>query len=136
MYILYKNLGLASLVGFEPALVFMVGNLSLTRRQKYFQKKIMESKDERMKATTEILRTMKILKLQAWEMRYLEKLEDLRKIEYSWLQKSIKLGAITPFIFWGAPTFISIITFGTSVLMGIPLTAGRVLSALATFRIV
>ena len=59
----------------------------------------MESKDERMKATSEILRTMKILKLQAWEMRYLEKLEDLRKIEYSWLQKSIKIRSITPFIF-------------------------------------
>ena len=68
-------------------------------------------------------------------MRYLEKLEDLRKIEYSWLQKSIKLGAITPFIFWGAPAFISVITFGASILMGIPLTCGIVLSALATFRI-
>lgn len=99
MYILYKNLGLASLAGFAATLVVMVGNLPLTRRQKYFQKKIMESKDERMKATSEILRTMKILKLQAWEMRYLEKLEDLRKIEYSWLQKSIKLGAVTTFIF-------------------------------------
>lgn len=135
MYILYKNLGLASLAGFAATLVVMVGNLPLTRRQKYFQKKIMESKDERMKATSEILRTMKILKLQAWETRYLEKLQDLRKIEYGWLQKSVKLGATTTFIFWAAPAFISVITFGASILMGIPLTAGRVLSALATFRI-
>ena len=65
----------------------------------------------------------------------MEKLEDLRKIEYSWLQKSIKLGAITPFIFWGAPAFISVITFGASILMGIPLKDGRVLSTLATFII-
>ena len=33
MYILYKNLGLASLSGFVATLVVMVGNLPLTRRQ-------------------------------------------------------------------------------------------------------
>ena len=55
MYILYKNIGLESLAGFAATLVVMVGNLPLTRRQKYFQKKIMESKDEWMKATSEIL---------------------------------------------------------------------------------
>lgn len=135
MYILYRNLGMASLAGFAATLLVMVGNLPLTSRQKYFQTKIMESKDERMKATSEILKSMKILKLQAWETRYLEKLEDLRKTEYGWLQKSLQLGAITTFIFWGAPAFISVITFGATILMGIPLTAGRVLSALATFRI-
>ncbi|KAG8363121.1 hypothetical protein BUALT_BualtUnG0002400 [Buddleja alternifolia] len=94
----------------------------------------MEAKDERMKAMSEVLRNMKTLKLQAWDSHYLLKLISFRKIENSWLWKSLRLLALTAFIFWGSPTFISVITFGGCVLMGIPLTAGRVLSALATFR--
>lgn len=134
VYVLHNSLGLGSLVALAATILVMTGNIPLTRIQKGFQTKIMEAKDERMKATSEVLRNMKTLKLQAWDSYYLEKLESLRKIEYNWLWKSLKLQAITTFIFWGSPTFISIVTFGGCVLMGIPLTAGRVLSALATFR--
>lgn len=134
VYVLHNSLGFGSLVALGATLVVMAGNIPLTRIQKGFQSKIMEAKDDRMKSTSEVLRNMKTLKLQAWDSYYLEKLESLRRIEYNWLWKSQRLQALTTFIFWGSPTFISIITFGGCVLMGIPLTAGRVLSALATFR--
>jgi len=42
---------------------------------------------------------------------------------------------MTIFVFWGAPTFVSVVTFGTSMFLGIPLKAGKILSALATFWI-
>ncbi|PQQ03932.1 putative ABC transporter C family member 15 [Prunus yedoensis var. nudiflora] len=77
---------------------------------------------------------MKTIKLQAWDTQFLHKLESLRKIEYDWLWKSLRLSAIGAFVFWGSPTFISVVTFGACMFMGIELTAGRVLSALATFR--
>ncbi|CBI16747.3 unnamed protein product, partial [Vitis vinifera] len=80
--------------------------------QKRYQSKIMEAKDERMKATSEVLRNIKTLKLQAWDSQFLHKLESLRKIEYNWLWKSLRLGALSAFIFWGSPTFISVVTFG------------------------
>ncbi|GFZ02886.1 multidrug resistance-associated protein 9 [Actinidia rufa] len=54
--------------------------------------------------------------------------------KYNCIWKSLRLSALSAFIFWGSPTFISVVTFGACVLMGIPLTAGRVLSTLATFR--
>jgi ATP-binding cassette subfamily C (CFTR/MRP) protein 1 len=112
----------------------MACNIPVTRMQKRMQAKIMVSKDNRMKATTEVLRSMKILKLQAWDMKYLQKLETLRGEEYNWLWRSVRLSALTSFIFWGSPAFISSKTFASCILMGIPLTAGTVLSALATFR--
>ncbi|GJN03120.1 hypothetical protein PR202_ga20529 [Eleusine coracana subsp. coracana] len=102
--------------------------------QKELQTKIMGVKDDRMKATTEILRSMKILKLQAWDMHYLLKLQALRSEEYKWLWRSVRLTALTTLVFWGAPAFISSVSFGSCILMGIPLTTGTVLSALATFR--
>ncbi|KAG9452230.1 hypothetical protein H6P81_005134 [Aristolochia fimbriata] len=134
IYILHMNLGLGSFAGLAATALVMTCNVPITTIQKRFQSKIMESKDDRMKATSEVLRNMKILKLQTWDSKYLHKLESLRKVENNWIWKSLRLSAISAFIFWGAPTFISIITFGTCILIGIPLTAGRVLSALATFR--
>ncbi|RCV33345.1 hypothetical protein SETIT_7G076800v2 [Setaria italica] len=134
VYVLYQNLGAGAWAGLAATLAVMACNIPLTSMQKKLQAKIMAAKDERMKATTEVLRSMKILKLQAWDMQYLQKIEALRSEEYKWLWRSQRLSALTTLVFWGAPAFISSVTFGSCILMGIPLTAGSVLSALATFR--
>ncbi|KAK3430194.1 hypothetical protein EUGRSUZ_E01721, partial [Eucalyptus grandis] len=134
IYILQTKLGLGSVAALAATFTVMACNIPLTRTQKKYQSKIMEAKDSRMKSTSEVLRNMKTIKLQAWDNQFLNKLESLRKIEYEWLWKSKRLGALSGFIFWGSPTFISIVTFGTCMLMGIELTAGRVLAALATFQ--
>lgn len=134
MYILHTNLGLGFVAAIAATATVMACNIPLTRTQKRYQSKIMEAKDSRMKSTSEVLRNMKTIKLQAWDNQFLKKLESLRKIEYEWLWKSLRLGAVSGFIFWGSPAFISVVTFGACMLMGIELTAGRVLAALATFR--
>lgn len=134
VYVLHTSLGLGSLAALAATLIVMACNIPITRIQKRYQSKIMDAKDDRMKATSEVLRNMKTIKLQAWDSQFLHKLENLRKVEYKWLWKSLRLAAISAFIFWGSPTFISVVTFGACMLMGIQLTAGRVLSALATFR--
>ncbi|KAL5574201.1 hypothetical protein UlMin_023798 [Ulmus minor] len=134
IYILHINLKLGSIAALAATLLVMTCNIPITRIQKKYQSKIMEAKDDRMKSFSEVLRNMKILKLQAWDMQFLHKLEMLRKVEYNWLWKSVRLNAFGAFVFWGAPTFISVVTFASCILIGIELTAGRVLSALATFR--
>ncbi|KAL2495980.1 ABC transporter C family member 3 [Forsythia ovata] len=133
--VLYKNLGLASLATLVATVVVMLANVPLGRLQEKFQDKLMKSKDKRMKATSEVLRNMRILKLQAWEMKFLSKVLELRNVETGWLKKYVYTSAITTFVFWGAPTFVSVVTFGACMVMGIPLESGKILSALATFRI-
>ncbi|EEF29340.1 multidrug resistance-associated protein 2, 6 (mrp2, 6), abc-transoprter, putative [Ricinus communis] len=135
LFILYKNLGLASIATLVATIVVMLLNYPLGRFLESFQDKLMKSKDERMKATSEILRNMRILKLQAWEMKFLSKIVELREKETGWLKKFVYTSAIVSFVFWGAPTFVSVVTFGTCMVLGIPLESGKILSALATFRI-
>lgn len=134
IYILHTNLGMGSVATLAATFAVLLCNIPMTTIQKRYQTRIMEAKDTRMKATSEVLRSMKTIKLQAWDTQFLHKLESLRKIEYDWLWKSLRLSAIGAFVFWGSPTFISVVTFGACMFMGIELTAGRVLSALATFR--
>ncbi|KAL3503595.1 hypothetical protein ACH5RR_038044 [Cinchona calisaya] len=135
LVVLYKNLGLASLVTLVATILVMLTNYPLGKLQKSFQEKLMKSKDKRMKSMSEVLRNMRILKLQAWEMKFLSRIQELRNTEAGWLKKFMYTRAMTTFVFWGAPTFVSVVTFGACMLMGIPLESGKILSALATFRI-
>ncbi|XP_058218894.1 ABC transporter C family member 3-like [Rhododendron vialii] len=135
LLILYKNLGLASIATLVTTGLVMLANVPLGRLQEKFLEKIMTSKDKRMKAASEILRSMRILKLQAWEMKFLSKVTELRNTEMGWVKKFGYTFSLTNFLFWGAPTFVSVVTFGTCMLLGIPLESGKILSALATFTI-
>ncbi|GFZ17648.1 multidrug resistance-associated protein 5 [Actinidia rufa] len=101
--ILYKNVGIASVATLIATIISIIVTVPLARVQEEYQDKLMSAKDDRMRKTSECLRNMRILKLQAWED--------------------------------SSPIFVSAVTFGTSILLGGELTAGSVLSALATFRI-
>ncbi|KAK6164386.1 hypothetical protein DH2020_001250 [Rehmannia glutinosa] len=133
--ILYKNVGVASVATLIATIVSIVATVPVARIQEDYQDKLMAAKDDRMRKTSECLRNMRILKLQAWEDRYRVKLEEMRSVEFKYLRKALYSQAFITFIFWSSPIFVSAITFGTCVLLGGQLTAGSVLSALATFRI-
>ncbi|CAH9095193.1 unnamed protein product [Cuscuta epithymum] len=133
--VLYKNLGLASVAALVSTVIVMLANIPLGKLEENFQEKLMKSKDTRMKAMSEVLRNMRILKLQAWEMKFFSKIILLRNNEAGWLKKFVYTSSMSSCVFWMAPTFVSLATFVTAMLMGIPLESGKVLSALATFRI-
>ncbi|XP_042483140.1 ABC transporter C family member 3-like [Macadamia integrifolia] len=134
LYNLYKRLGLASLVAFVATIILMLANVPLGKLQENLQGELMDSKDRRMKVTTEALRNMRILKLQGWEMKFLTKIIDLRNFETKWLKKLLYTSAMTAFVYSSTPLFVSIVTFGFCVHMGIQLDSGKILSALATFE--
>ncbi|XP_022716767.1 ABC transporter C family member 3-like [Durio zibethinus] len=135
LLILFKNLGLASIAAFVTTVLVMLVNIPLGKLLEKFQDKLMESKDKRMKATSEILRSMRILKLQGWEMKFLSKIIGLRNVEEGWLKRFVYTNAINSFLFSVAPLFVSVTTFGACIFLGVPLESGKILSALATFRI-
>ncbi|PNX61184.1 ABC transporter C family member 3-like protein, partial [Trifolium pratense] len=74
LFILHRSVGVASVAAFAATVVVMLLNHPIASLQEKFQGKLMEFKDKRMKATSEILMNMRILKLQAWEMKFLSKI--------------------------------------------------------------
>ncbi|XP_043700123.1 ABC transporter C family member 3-like [Telopea speciosissima] len=135
LLILYKSLGLASLIAFAATMILMLANIPLGILQEKVQGGLMDSKDRRMKMTSEALRNMRILKLQGWEMKFLDKIIGLRNFETRWLKKLLYTSAMASFVYLCAPLFVSMVTFGFCVLMRIPLESGKILSALSTFEI-
>ncbi|CAH9107049.1 unnamed protein product [Cuscuta epithymum] len=133
LFILYKNLGLASLATLGGTCILIAVKYPLGKLYASFDGKLMEAKDERIKATSEVLRNMRIIKLQAWDMKFLSKIMGLRKTEEQWLKKVLYTSAFVTFVFWCAPIFVSVTSFSACVLLKIPLDSAKILSALATF---
>ncbi|XP_043692521.1 ABC transporter C family member 3-like isoform X1 [Telopea speciosissima] len=135
LLILYKSIGLASLVAFVSTMILLLANIPLGKLQEKFQGELMNSKDRRMKVTSEALRNMRILKLQGWDMKFLAKIIELRNFETRRLKKLLYSSVMIAFVYLSAPMFVSMVTFGFCVLIGIPLESGKILSALAIFEI-
>lgn len=133
--ILSHVVGVAWVAALGAALLIMFINTPLTKLLEKLQAKVMAAKDERMKATSESLRNMRVLKLHAWDETYLAKIEDLRGKEFGWMWRHALVMASTVYTFWTAPILVSTATFVTCVGLGIPLSAGKILTALATCRI-
>ncbi|KAL0362910.1 UNVERIFIED_CONTAM: ABC transporter C family member 3, partial [Sesamum calycinum] len=110
--ILYRNLGLASVAALFASVLVMLANVPLGSLQEKYQDELMKSKDKRMKATSEVLRNMRILKLQAWELKFLSKILDVRNDETILLKKYLYTKAVSTFVFLDAPIFVSVVTFG------------------------
>ncbi|KAF9666755.1 hypothetical protein SADUNF_Sadunf16G0261700 [Salix dunnii] len=68
-------------------------------------------------------------------MKFLSEILELRQVETGWLMKCVYNSAMIRYVFWGAPGLVAVATFGTCMLIGIPLESGKIFSALATFRI-
>eukprot|EP00466_Bigelowiella_natans_P000728 jgi/Bigna1/74416/fgenesh1_pg.29_\ len=85
--------------------------------------------------TDETVKSVKVLKLYAWEESFGEKIEACRRHEVAQLTKYMILRAIMACMWTGLPIAVSISTFATYTLTGNELTAARAFTALALFGI-
>ncbi|KAH7682386.1 Xenobiotic-transporting ATPase protein [Dioscorea alata] len=136
LIILYNAVGLAMIVAFSVVVLTVLCNAPLAKQQHKFQTKLMEAEDERLKAMTEALMNMKVLKLYAWDTHFKKVIEGLRSVECNWLSAFQLRRAYTTFLFWSSPIWASGATFLSCYLMHVPLNAKNVFTFVATLRLV
>ncbi|KAJ7514410.1 hypothetical protein O6H91_23G042800 [Diphasiastrum complanatum] len=136
LIILFRVVGLSTLAGLGTMVVVLTICLWIASKQQRFYFKIMAGKDHRLKVTNEALANMKVIKMQAWQDWFCNKIEEARLDELFWISKIMYLASVSIFLLWLSPLAVSVMTFGTCVLLRAPLTAGHVFTAIATFRIV
>uniref|UniRef100_A0A0D9WM62 ABC transporter C family member 13 n=1 Tax=Leersia perrieri TaxID=77586 RepID=A0A0D9WM62_9ORYZ len=134
--ILYNAVGLAMISSLVVIIITVLCNAPLAKLQHKFQSKLMEAQDVRLKAMSESLVHMKVLKLYAWETHFKKVIEGLREIEYKWLSAFQLRKAYNSFLFWSSPVLVSAATFLTCYLLKVPLDASNVFTFVATLRLV
>jgi ABC-type multidrug transport system fused ATPase/permease subunit len=136
LVILYNAVGLAMIASLVVIVLTVICNAPLAKLQHKFQSKLMEAQDVRLKAMSESLIHMKVLKLYAWETHFKKVIEGLRETEIKWLSAFQLRKSYNSFLFWTSPVLVSSATFFTCYLLKIPLDASNVFTFVATLRLV
>ncbi|MBA0552215.1 hypothetical protein Golob_023045 [Gossypium lobatum] len=136
LFIVYSSVGLATFAALAAIILIVVASYPLTKLQLECYKKIMSAQDKRLKAITEALGNMKLLKLHAWETHFKKVIESLRKDEFKWIIGILSQQGYQLVLFWSSPIVVPAVTFWTCYLLGITLNASNVFTFLASLRIV
>ncbi|KAJ1388457.1 P-loop containing nucleoside triphosphate hydrolase [Sesbania bispinosa] len=136
LVLLYHAVGLATIATLVVIVITVLCNTPLAKLQHKFQTKLMVAQDERLKASSEALVNMKVLKLYAWETNFKNVIERLRNVELKWLSAVQLIKAYNSFLFWSSPVLVSAASFGACYFLNVPLHANNVFTFVATFRLV
>ncbi|XP_030369087.1 multidrug resistance-associated protein 1-like isoform X1 [Scaptodrosophila lebanonensis] len=129
LYFLWQLLGPSVLAGLTVLILLIPVNGFIVNRLKMYQIRQMRYKDERVKLMNEILSGIKVLKLYAWEPSFEKQVLNIREKEITTLKSSAYLNASSLFIWSCANFLVSLVTFGTYVLID----ENNVLDATKTF---
>ncbi|XP_065303397.2 ATP-binding cassette sub-family C member 2-like [Dermacentor albipictus] len=81
--------------------------------QKRLWQKVIKARDERLKVTTDMLSTIRVVKMYAWEDALQENVLRLREVELKWLFRVNLLDAILDCIYSSTSSVLMIILFST-----------------------
>uniref|UniRef100_A0A8C4ZUT4 ABC-type glutathione-S-conjugate transporter n=1 Tax=Gadus morhua TaxID=8049 RepID=A0A8C4ZUT4_GADMO len=135
---LWLELGPSVLAGLAVMVLMVpINGFLATKARKLQVRSNMEHKDKRLKIMNEILNGMKILKLFAWEPSFQTQVEGIRGQELQVMRKFAYLNSFSTFIFYCAPSLVSLATFGVFVAVSSEnvLDAEKAFTSIALFNI-
>ncbi|XP_022721513.1 ABC transporter C family member 8-like isoform X3 [Durio zibethinus] len=133
--VLFSVVGFGAIPGLVPLLICGFLNVPFAKILQKFQSEFMIAQDERLRTTSEILNSMKIIKLQSWEEKFKSFIESQRGNEFKWLAKQQSLRPFGTVLYWMSPTIVSSAVFlGCALFGSAPLNAGTIFTVLATLR--
>ena len=107
IYLLWQQLGIATLAGVVVMLALMPINGFVAARLRLLQQSLMKVKDKRIKLMNEILGGIRVWKMYAWEQSFNEKIMELRNSEISKLISMAFYRGFIIFSFSSAQTLVS-----------------------------
>jgi ATP-binding cassette, subfamily C (CFTR/MRP), member 1 len=133
---LFWALKLGALPGLVPLVIFGFFNVPFAKILQGYQSRFMVAQDERLRRTSEILNSMKIIKLQSWEDKFRHAIESLRDAEFKWLRETQMKKAYGAVMYWMSPTVVSAVMYTATAIIGsVPLNASTLFTVLATLRV-
>uniref|UniRef100_A0A182RBN2 ABC-type xenobiotic transporter n=1 Tax=Anopheles funestus TaxID=62324 RepID=A0A182RBN2_ANOFN len=131
LYLLYTQLGVAFVAGVLFAVLLIPINRKIAQKIGQLSQGLMSAKDGRVTITTEAISGAKDIKLNAWEDVFIGKIHNRREEEMHFLARRKYLDALCVYFWATTPVLMCLFTFGTSILLGKPLTAATTYTSVA-----
>lgn len=135
LYFLWGEMGPSSLGGVAVILFMLPVTRYVAKIMGGLQKKLMVAKDARIELNSEVLGGMKIIKLQAWEESFSDRISSLREAELSQLMWYYVVSALSGMLWTFTPMAVALATFAAYIWSGHTLDVASALTALALFNI-
>ena len=116
MFLLYQELGASIFAGLAILIIILPLNAIFASFMKKLQTKQMEHKDERVKIINEILNGIKVIKLYAWELSFMNRISNIRNKEIKKIFQIAYFKFTLEFVWTIAPFLASLATFAIYVL--------------------
>jgi len=135
LFLLWQQLGPSTLAGLAIICIMIPVTKGVAKYMGRLQKNVMTSKDGRVDVNSEVLGAMKVVKLQAWETPFTERITILRENELKYLLKYIVAQCASTMLWSAVPLTVSLSTFAAYVLSGNDLDVATALTSVALFDI-
>ncbi|KAJ1856297.1 hypothetical protein GGH12_004868 [Coemansia sp. RSA 1822] len=113
LFLLYRTLGWAVYAGVLAMLISIPLSAQLSRSMRALNKLLMGYRDQRMKIMDEVLSGIKIIKLYAWELSFIRRINEIRvKLELGTIRHYGLIQSMFTFVTTLVPFAISFSTFG------------------------
>jgi ATP-binding cassette subfamily C (CFTR/MRP) protein 2 len=136
LMILFRTVGLATLAPLLVIVLTVLCNAPVAKLQHKFQSQLMVAQDKRLKACSEALVNMKVLKLYAWETHFKNVVDNLRNVELK-LLSAVQLRRTYHIFFFSTTLMLASTTFFlVCYFLNVPLNASNVFTFVATLRLI
>lgn len=135
IYFLWQQLGPSCLGGVAVILVMVPLNKAVAGWMGRLQEKLMAARDHRVDVNSEVLSSMKVIKLQAWEDSFKKRILALRDLELKRLMHYVLANAFSIMLWTAVPLLVALATFAAYTFSGHSLDVANALTALALFDI-
>ncbi|KDO34405.1 hypothetical protein SPRG_19137 [Saprolegnia parasitica CBS 223.65] len=133
---LYRVIGWSTFVGAGVIVLTLAANHVLANAQRNAFKTLMAQKDARMKVVHEVFGSIQVIKLNAWEEKFSDKLTRLRDAELRTMHHIIVLQSWFVALLYAAPVVVSIVSLAIyALVMRQSLTPATVFTALSLFTL-
>lgn len=135
VFLMYRFIGISFLAGIGVLVVMSLMIFLNSSLQAKTAERLLQTKDKRIKTTTEIFNNIRFIKSSAWEKYFLNKVSQDRKAELTQLRWTGFYKVIGTFFFWLTSPLILSMTFTVFLLRGEELTAEKAFTTIILFNI-
>ena len=134
VYLLFSYLGLTFIVGLIAIILILFFSIYSQGKRSFFQKELLKYKDQRMKMTTQVLNSIKVIKLNCWEDYYYKKISQQRKIELDYLKKLQDLNLSINGLSASTSNITSLISILATAIFSSDMSISNILTSLYIFN--